>query len=176
MSRPAPPIPPDRSSGTAAAKLPRMGPSEEGKQRLSELAKARHRAGGFKKAPGRSKKPRGQSRQRIATMVAEAARETKSANQIIDVFKDAIQPTQPMHVRLKAAETWLRVEHEDAKLQIREAATASEKKDRAELLDLLSKKLTSGHSAFLLQKQLKANLNGDVVEGHIVSDSDQSIH
>lgn len=175
MIRPAPPVPPDTrpGAGKGAAKLPRPGPSAEGRQRLSELAKARHRAGGFvKSADGGARTPkRKPSKRRVATLVAEAAQQEKNAQAIIDVFKDAIQPTQPTTIRLKAAEAWLKVEGEDAKQMLREADIESQKRDRAELLDILSEKLTTGHAALLLRKQLEQQAgitDATVIEGHVI--------
>jgi hypothetical protein len=103
-------------------------------------------------------------------MVAEAAREQKNATAIIDVFKDAIQPTQPAHIRIKAAEAWLKVESDDAKQILREADVESQVRDRAELLDILSEKLTTGHAALLLRKQLEqqAGITDVVIESHVV--------
>lgn len=174
MTRPAPPIAPDYrpGGGKGATKLPRPGPTAEGRQRLSELAKARHAAGGFQKSSdGSPRAPkRKPSKQRVATMVAEAAREQKNATAIIDVFKDAIQPTQPAHIRIKAAEAWLKVESDDAKQILREADVESQVRDRAELLDILSEKLTTGHAALLLRKQLEqqAGITDVVIESHVV--------
>jgi hypothetical protein len=100
--------------------------------------------------------------------VAEAAREKRTADMIIDVFKDAIQPTQPTHIRIKAVETWLRVEAEDAKLTLKEADQESQHRDREELLDILSQKLTTGHSAMLLRRQLEqqTEIPDVVIEGY----------
>ena len=177
-TRPAPPIPPDYRSGAGmgAAKLPRRGPSEAGKQRLSEIAKARHAAGGFKKGSGGSTKPRKPPKHRVTTMVAEAAREKKNAQAIIDVFKDAVSGNQPIHIRLKAAEAWLRVEVEDSKMFLREIDSETQQRDRAELLELLSEKLTSGHSALLIRKSLEERAgitDAEVIEGegHLVDTS-----
>lgn len=175
MTRPAPPVLPDTrpGAGKGAAKLPRRGPSAEGRERLSELAKARHAAGGFaKSSDGSLRAPkRKPSKRRVATLVAEAAQEQKNAQAIIDVFRDAVKSTQPTTIRLRAAEAWLKVEGEDAKQMLRELGFESEKRDRAELLGILSEKLTTGHAALLLRKQLEQQAgitDVDVIEGHVV--------
>jgi hypothetical protein len=150
------------------------GMTEAGRQRLSELAKARHKAGGFlKSADGLSRpsKPRPKkkfTKRRVATMVAEAARDKRQAESIIDVFRDAIHPTQPTHIRLKAAEAWLRVEAEDAKLSMQESEQESVKRDRHELIQVLSEKLTSGPSALLLQRQLEEQAG--IIDVEVVDD------
>jgi hypothetical protein len=148
--------------------------SPEGRQRLSELATRRHQQGGFQKSgDGNPKRPKTSSKKaakrRVSARVAEAAREKKNAEAIIDVFKDGIHPNQPTSIRLKAAEAWIKVEQEDAKLRLKEEAEEGQRHDRAELLELLSNRLTSGHSALLLRKQLaeRAGLDPDIIEGHI---------
>ena len=172
--RPPPLLPPTQpgAKGNAVAKHPKRGPSLEGRQKLSELAKERHKVGGFKKGSGGSTRRRAPSRQRVATLVAEAARDQKNARAIIDVFKDAIQPTQPMQIRLKAVEAWLKVEGDDAKIALREADSESQERDRAELLEILSQKLTTGHSALLLKRQIErqAGIDEGIIDVEAVED------
>lgn len=176
-TRPRPAIgkSPEPGKGNGAAKFTRNHVSPEGRERLSELAKRRHAEGGFQKIPGggkkRAKKP---SRARIARMVAESAREKKNAQNIIEVFKDGIDSNQPMHIRLKAAEAWLKIDLEDEKLALKEDATESEKLGRDQLLNLLSEKLTSGHAANMLRSQIEDRTgirDGEIViEGHVRED------
>jgi hypothetical protein len=153
--------------------------SPEGRQKLSELATQRHRQGGFQKSSdgkvrGPAKKTK--AKRRVSARVAEAAREKKTSQDIIDVFRDGIHPNQPMSVRLKAAEAWIKVEQEDAKLRLKEEAEVGQRRDRAELLNLLSEGLTTGHSAMLLRKQLaeRAGMGdaADIIEGKIVEESE----
>lgn len=127
--------------------------SDEGKQRLSEIATQRHREGGFAPVAGRPK--RKPSRARIAAMVAQAALEDKTAQSIIDVFKDGIAPSQPMQIRLKAAEAWIKVDLDDAKQELRAESTASEQMDREAALAFLAGRLTEGHAATLIRKRLE---------------------
>jgi hypothetical protein len=105
-------------------------------------------------------------------LVAQAAREKKNAEDIIDVFKDGIKDTQPAHIRLKAAEAWLKIESDDAKLRLQEEETASVQRDRGELLELLAGKLAGGPTSALLRRQITEHVesDGDVIEGHISSE------
>lgn len=165
------------SSGQSITKFKRQV-SPEGKERLSELATRRHQQGGFQKSSDGKIKTRGEGkktkeRKRVSARVAAAAREKKTAQNIIDVFKDGISPTQPMAIRLKAAEAWIKVEQEDIKLQLKEASTESERFDRSKALEILSKSLTSGHSALLLKRELaeRTGIDPDVIEGRLSNDS-----
>jgi hypothetical protein len=157
-TRPRPQISPANGppgTGGGVAKTSKKHVSDAGRQRLSELAKQRHQAGGFQAtAKGKSKK-RKPSRERVAQMVAEAALEKRTAEAIINVFRDAISEAQPITVRLKAAEAWIGVEREEGKLQAKEAQVASEHMDREAALAFLSQKLTSGHAASLLRQRLE---------------------
>ena len=103
-------------------------------------------------------------------MVAEAARDSKTAQAIIDVFKDGISNNQPMNIRLKAAEAWIKVEQEDAKLQLREVEGEGQRRDRGELLNILAGRLTESHSAVLLRKQLEERAG--ITDAEVVVDVD----
>lgn len=169
-TRPAPVVGGTRDrpgTGQGAERMKRHV-SDEARQKLSELAKQRHAAGEFGK-PRDGRKPRSKrkpSKARVAQMVAEAALERKNASMIIEVFKDGIHPNQPMTIRLKAAEAWLGVEREESKLTLKEQVTEDEKMDREQLLETLSKSLTSGHSAQLVRKQLEAQ--SEIIDAEIV--------
>lgn len=167
-TRPRPPISGSSSSGVEKFKRPHV--SQEGRERLSQLAKQRHQDGGFQK-PGDGKgksKLRSTKKRRISARVAEAAREKKSAQAIIDVFKDGVHSSQPISIRIKAATEWIKVEQEDAKLRLREADSESQKRDRDELLTLLSTRLTSGSAALMLRRQIEqeAGITDAVIDGH----------
>lgn len=159
-TRPRPDI--ARSDGSSSKFQRERHVSDEGRQRLSELATKRHQEGGFKKKPGST--PRKPSKKRVAARVASAAREKKNAQAIIDVFKDAISPSQPTSIRLKAAVAWIEVEQEDAKLSLREADVTGQALDRAQLLSILSERLTTGPVADVLRRQIESE-SGNVVEG-----------
>lgn len=137
----------------SAPKKKKREMSPEHRQKLSQLAKERHARGElggakFGKLGGRPK------RDRAAKRVAESAQDDATAKQIINVFKDAIAPDQPMGIRLKAAEAWLGVEREEAKVAIQEADSDSKQHSREELIELLSHKLSSGPAAAIIAKQL----------------------
>jgi predicted DNA-binding protein len=168
--RPRPVIsPPDRAPGTGlgVTKLPRQI-SPETRQRLSELAKERHKNGGFKKGTGKGKQ-RKPSKRRVAQMVAEAAMERRIADQIINVFKDGIHPSQPINIRLKAAEAWIGIEREEGKLSLKEEVSEDERMDREQALQFLAQRLTESHSATLLRRQIESQIevipDAEIVEG-----------
>lgn len=141
--------------------------SPEGRQRLSELAKKRHAEGRFGGSKFGKLGGRGKTReQRLAQQsVAEAAQD--HAEEIIEVFRDAIDPDRPMNQRLKGAELWLNVEREARKMAMQEAAQDAEQLDRATLLKLLSEKLSSGPAAALVRAQLEQDniVDAEVVDG-----------
>lgn len=109
----------------AARKATRSEPyriTEEERQRRAERARQLHQQidpetgrrlfGGPQPGSGRPRK------KRAAEIVAEAAE--RSAKDIIDAFKDALDPEQPASVRLQAAKQWLEVENREAALQLQE--------------------------------------------------------
>jgi hypothetical protein len=175
-TRPRPAIPRATGSGMDASKFQReRHVSDEGRQRLSEIATERHRQGGFQKKAG--SKPRKPSKKRVAARVAAAAREKQTAQAIIDVFKDGIHSSQPMNIRLKAAEAWIKIEQEDAKLSLREADSEGQRLDRAEALNILAERLTSGQAAILLRRHVLEAETGitdaTVIEGTAVDISQE---
>lgn len=162
---------PPQGSGKGVARFQRHVPDSE-RERLSEAAKKRHAEGGFKPS-GKPRKPRQPSKRRVAQRVAEAAREKKNAQAIIDVFKDGIHPSQPISIRLKAAEAWIKVEVDATKLALREEGEESQRLGREQLIELISEKLTNGHAAVLLRQQLEEQagiIQGDVIEGSVIDD------
>lgn len=168
-TRPRPPI--SGSSSSGVEKFKRQHVSDEGRERLSELAKQRHQQGGFQKSGDGRKpaKPRKTKKRRIAERVADAAREKKTAQDIIDVFKDCVHPSQPANIRLKAATEWIKVEQEDAKLRLKEADSENQQRDRGELINLLSTRLTTGPAAVVIRRQLESQAgitDAEVIDGH----------
>lgn len=99
-------------------------------------------------------------------MVAAAAVEEKTAQDIIDVFKDGIASTQPLQIRLKAAEAWLKVDQEHAKHELKTERSEAEQMDREGALAFLATALTDGHAATLIRKRLeRENIpDADVVD------------
>lgn len=145
--------------------------SPEAREKLSRLAKERHARGEFGgakygKLGGRPRKDR------AAKRVAEAAQADAEAQRIIRVFKDAIDPKQPMHIRLKAAEAWLGVERDEAKVALQEASHEAKEHSREELLALLSEKLTQGPAAQILRRQLEQE--SGIVDAEVVDGDDET--
>lgn len=147
--------------------------SPEAREKLSRLAKERHARGEFGgrefgKLGGRPKKDR------AAARVAAAAQDDSQARAIISVFKDAIQPDQPMSIRIKAAEAWLGIEREEAKIVLQEADADATQRSRDELISILGKKLTAGPTAQILRRQLEPEtgiVDAEVViEGQVVEE------
>ena len=147
--------------------------SPEAREKLSRLAKERHARGEFGgakfgKMGGRPRKAR------AADRVAQAAQEDPTARQIIQVFRDAINPAQPMSIRLKAAEAWLGVEREEAKIALQEADTTAKQHSRDELIALLAGKLTTGPAAMILRKQLESETG--IIDAEVVDTDNGEAH
>jgi hypothetical protein len=145
--------------------------SPEAREKLSRLAKERHASGKFgdpRVTGAMGGRPQGGSKkkQRITKRVAEAAEEEKNANAIINVFKDAIHPNQPISVRLKAAETWARLAGEQYKQEAAEVAQTADVKTREELIEILRGKLSAGPVASILQKQIESETG--IVDAEVV--------
>ena len=90
----------------------------------------------------------GRPRKKRATeMAAEKAR--AHADQITKVFLDGIDEEQPMRMRLAAANSWLGIEQEEAKLQLQEEKhdLDLENASRDDLIGFLADALTQGNLA-----------------------------
>lgn len=149
--------------------------SPEARERLSQLAKKRHAEGRFgdphengklggRPALGSKKK------QRITKAVAEAAEEEKNKSAIIQVFKDAIHPNQPMTVRLKGAQAWAEIARDHAKMELSVEAHKEASKSRDELLEILAGKLTQGPAAQIIRNQIEQETG--VVDAEVVEEED----
>lgn len=139
--------------------------SPETRQKLSESAKKRHEEGKFGgakfgKLGGRPRKDR------ASTKVAEEA--AKESKRIIEVFKDAIDESQPIHVRLKGAQAWLEMEQQEGKLALQEEHADLQQLSREELIAAVREKLTSGPAAAIIQAQIESEAG--IIEGQIVED------
>lgn len=126
--------------------------SPEARENLSRIAKERHARGEFGGAEfgrlgGRPRKPR------VAKRVAEAAQTEEMAEQLIAVFRDAVQPDQPTHIRIKAAEALIAIEAAEARIAMAEEEHEAKTHSREELLAILSGSLTEGPIAALLRRQ-----------------------
>jgi hypothetical protein len=148
--------------------------SPENRQKLSELAKERHRTGVW--GPQKSRTPeaiakaaetrRKNRKKTAADHVAESA--AQHAADIVAVFQAAIDSGQPMGTRLKAAQAWLDVEQENRKLDIKEEAEDAKQHSRDELIAILAEKLTAGPAAELLRKQLESEVG--VIDAEVVAE------
>lgn len=141
--------------------------SPEARQKLSDLAKQRHaegKLGGAKYGAMGGRAAR--KKDRISKRVAEAAEEARHADEIIEVFKDAIDPSQPMSIRLKGAQAWVDIAVQHGKFELQEEAHDAAQHSREELIEMLSKKLTSGPTANVIRKEIesKAVIDGEIVE------------
>ncbi len=144
--------------------------SPESRQKLSKLAKQRHadgKMGGAKYGAMGGRATR--KGERISKRVAEAAQEEKSAKQIVEVFKDAIDPSQPIHVRLKGAQAWVDISVQHNKFELQEEAHDAMQHSREELIEMLSKKLTEGPAANVLRREIEEQV---IVEAEIVEVED----
>jgi hypothetical protein len=140
--------------------------SPETRQKLSAAAKQRHaegRLGGakFGRLGGRPRKDRAASK-----VAAEAQKE---ATRIIQVFKDATDPSQPISVRLKAAQAWVEIEREESKLMLAEDSADAKQMSREELIAAIREKFSSGAAAAILQKAIES---GDRPEVITIDDDD----
>lgn len=147
----------------------------EGRERLSRLAKQRHATGAFGNPVENGRKggrPRGGSKKkyRISKRVAEAAAEDRNALAIIQVFKDAIHPNQPMTVRLKGAQAWAEIAAQHQKMELSEAAQEQALHSREDLIKLLANKLITGPTAAVIRGRIEAETG--IIDAQVVEDPD----
>ena len=139
--------------------------SPEARDKLSRLAKERHARGEFggPKFGRMGGRPR---KKRVAERVAEAAQRDEMARDIIKVFQDAIDDSQPISIRLKGAMALHEIERDEARTVLKEVEQDAKQHSRDELISILSDKLTSGTTAAILRRQLEAEAipDADVVE------------
>ena len=145
----------------------------EQRQKLSEMAKQRFQNGDglalahTPEARAKAAATRKRNKKKTASdWVAEAAE--KNAQDIVPVFKSAIDSGQPMGTRLKAAQAWLEVEQDNRKLEIQQEVAEAEQHSRDELIAILADKLTAGPAAALLRKQLGEH--AEIVDGEVVAE------
>lgn len=84
----------------------------------------------FGKLGGRPRKPR------ATEMIAERARQ--HSEEIAQVFIDAIDPEQPMKVRLEAANSFAKIDRDEAQLKLQEDKFDVEHADKNELVTYLA--------------------------------------
>lgn len=151
--------------------------SPEAREKLSKLAKQRHAEGKFGgpefgKLGGKNKTGTGK-KQRITKRVAEAAMEEENAKAIVNVFRDAIHPSQPMATRLKGAEAWARIAHEQAKMENQEVRDENQVRTREELIEMIRGKLTSGPAAAILRAQIEQETG--IVDAEVVEEEEDGL-
>lgn len=149
---------------------PRKHLSEEGRQKLRELAIERHAKGEFGGAKfgrlgGRPRKAR------AAKKVAEAAQDERNAQRIIRVFKDAVHESQPMGIRLQGAKLWIEVERDEAKIELQEDGAEKDDRTREQLIEALTEKLSKGPASKIIQDRLLEAETG-IVDATVVEDED----
>ena len=157
--------------------MPTRELSPEAREKLSKLAKERHARGEFGgreigKLGGKAKHKAVTKKKRITKRVAEAAMEESNGRAIIEVFKDAIHPSQPMHVRLKGATAWADIAMQSAKFDLTEEAQQQQQLSRDELIKVLSEKLSNGPAAQLIAGRIEAETgitDAEVVEEEVVN-------
>ena len=154
----------------------------EGRENLRRIALERVEEGTFggqmawdaRRAKGNMERtsPTKRRKQRITKSVAEAAEDEKNSNAIIQVFKDAIHPTQPMSTRLKGATAWAEIAAQHAKLELSEVAHDQAQHSRDELIALLAGKLTSGPTGHILRQQIHQQIEQQtgIVDAQVVED------
>jgi hypothetical protein len=146
--------------------------SQEARERLSQLAKQRHAEGKFGgrefgKLGGRPRK------ERAAKRIAEAAQEEANAKAITQVFKDGVSDRQPMGTRLAAAKLWVEIEREEAKVALQEESLDHKDLSRDQLIEALSKKLSSGAASLALRQRLLEQETG-VVDAEVVEEDERA--
>lgn len=102
--------------------------SDEERERRRERARQLHQEGKFGGDQG-GRRPRNV---RASELIAQKAQE--HSDKVVKVFLDAIDPKQPITVRLQAATKWLEAENKEAALQLKEEREAFAKKSPDELL------------------------------------------
>lgn len=144
--------------------------SPEARQKLSDLAKERHRKGiwGTPEQGAKGRAVPRQRKKRASEYVAEAAQ--LQARDLVAVFKDAIDKGQPMGTRLKAAQAWLELEQSEYKMELQVEAASAQQHSRDELIAILAEKLTAGPAAQILRRQLEQEAG--VVDAVVVSEDD----
>jgi hypothetical protein len=147
---------------------PKRTISPEGRARLSQIAKERHARGEFGGAQFGKLGGRGKTREkRLAQQkIAEAA--GVAHEDILQVFKDAIDPERPMGQRLKGATEWLAIERENAKLALQEEKADSQQMGREQLIAALRENLTGGPAATMIRSQLAQHVGEEIVDATVI--------
>lgn len=127
--------------------------SPEVREKLRENAKAMVASGKIGGARPGSGRPR---KKRASEIVAERA--VEEADNIVSAFSDALKDHNPASVRIKAAESWLKIEHDETKLKMEEERHVDEMKTN-EIIELVVNKLG---------KLVNAGVLPDIIDGQAV--------
>lgn len=143
--------------------------SDEGKEKLAELARQRHAEGKFGGAHfGRmGGRPR---KERAAKRIAEAAQEDQNARALIQVFKDGVDERQPIGTRLQAAKLWTEIEREEARVSLQEERTDQDL-TREQLIASLTQRLSQGPAAQIIQERMIEQESG-ITDAEVVEEED----
>ena len=147
----------------------------EAREKLSQLAKERHAAGKFGGSRFGKLGGRGRTREKrlAAEMVAEEAQKPEVQKAIVQVLKDAIDPSQNIMVRLKGVDAFVNIEKDNQKMQLARESAKEQQKTREELLEILKDKLTAGPVSGIIRRQMEQEagiVDAEVVE---VDDDEQ---
>lgn len=113
----------------------RLNLSEEERRRRSELAKRLHSQGKFGGAQPGSGRPR---KKRASEIVADEA--ARMADKMIQAFDDALDKKNPASVRVQAAKELLKIERDEAELQLKEEQ-ALEGMTTRQLIELITNRM-----------------------------------
>jgi hypothetical protein len=135
----------------------------ETREKLRQLALERHKEGKFGgaqygKLGGRPRKVKREA----LDAVSEAA--NTHQEEIINVFRDAVADNQPIAIRLRGAESWLNTQKEQSKLTMQEEEAEQKQFDRAQVIELLSEKLTSGPAGHAIRERLESTVDSTAIE------------
>jgi hypothetical protein len=144
--------------------------SDEERQRRSQRAKQRiaegKMGGQFGKLGGRPRKPR------ASDLIAEEAERHK--NDLVAVLKDAIDPSQPISIRLRGLDQWLGIERDVRRMEMDEDEHYA-KMSREELAEELANKIAGNPMlAQIFAERMNGNGNGEVIDAEVVEDDDDT--
>lgn len=146
--------------------------SEEGRQKLSELAKQRHAEGKLGGKEFGRLGGRGNTREKrlAAADLAEAIRTPEMVEAMKKTLIDSQDPDRPFKQRLDGMKLAMEIERENAKFELSKERAEGEKLDRATLIKLLAGKLSNGPVAPMIRAQLETEsiADADVIEGEVV--------
>lgn len=105
-------------------------------------------------------------------MLAEEAR--KHQDLIVAAFKDALDSKQPVSVRVRAAERWIKIEHDEAALQYAENKELGSL-SQEELVDIVAASFVRLAGTSALDGALASIVGQTVIEGEVIDDADTEV-